>query len=517
MISNHVDASLPSKETVKKRVYLLGLGFFLLFVAYSAAQLLQTSINKERGYACLFTIYFFFAASALTAPYLVGKYGTRALLPLAAIPYVLFVLSYVLPEAFSIPSCGGVGLGAGVLWSCQGTYLGQASVSLAAVSGMALTDATSYLNATFYTVFSASGVASNALAWIILLIIPNQNQALQLLIFILSIAGGCGVLVLSSLPPADQAGQSIIAPLSFCSSTRDVDGKDETTTPPVQEVDTRTIPSSDLADATNDIEAGNVEQADSEASKNFTTNTTNSATSEAPPPEANTRPPILYIFTFLKRERKAQLMAPVSFLAGASQGYFQGAWMANVLARTLGNQWVGLAGALWALSATFGSSLWGYAAKQPTFGRRKAFVVAFITAFLWIITFSFVNPISLEERTVEDENAKAPIILFIAFFVGIGIISFVDPIWQAMVPATLQTFFPKAPDAPCAMATVRLFSSLGFALQQVFSLILMESTGRACIAEQGIVLALIILLAAYSMRHLHKHVCPIDGALSKEK
>jgi hypothetical protein len=184
-----------------RRCRLMALGFWLLFLAYSSAQLLQTSLNKGDGFKCLSTLYAIFGAAALLAPHAVSILGPRALLSLSAAPYVVMVAANIDPNpAFLLPACAAVGWGAATLWSAQGTYVGRLAVLHAAKTGMPLTNATSQLNAAFFVIFVSSGGTSALMAAVIMM---STTDAARPLFLLLTGVGIAGVALLACMPAPD--------------------------------------------------------------------------------------------------------------------------------------------------------------------------------------------------------------------------------------------------------------------------------------------------------------------------
>lgn len=97
-----------------------------------------------------------------------------------------------------------------------------------------------------------------------------------------------------------------------------------------------------------------------------------------------------------------------------------------------------------------------------------------------------------------------------------------DSVLFTFTPATLQTFFPSGPQAPCAMAAIRFFNASGFSASAILSVTL-ASAGAAKNAlsggggagggrtslQFGLQLGC-LLLAAGALWYMHTRVCSID-------
>ena len=212
--TNLVSPPLLSPKIYERRVQFLAVGFLTLFLAYSSAQLLQTPLNKTLGYACLLTLYACFGMAAIAAPSIVGKYGPRKLLAISAVGYVIMVASNLYPTpGLLIPGCIIVGICAATLWSSQGTYIGGCAVQLAQQTNRPLTECTSQLNASFYSIFMLSGGISAIGASLIIMSVAN---AIKVLFIVLTIIGLVGIVLLGSLPESnDETNRWIIFPPWF--------------------------------------------------------------------------------------------------------------------------------------------------------------------------------------------------------------------------------------------------------------------------------------------------------------
>ena len=82
------------------------------------------------------------------------------------------------------------------------------------------------------------------------------------------------------------------------------------------------------------------------------------------------------------------------------------------------------------------------------------------------------------------------------------------------VPATLQTFFSSGRDALCAMSSVRVVYSLGFACAQLLSTSL-AAAGSPRLAEQSALCGAFTLLAAVCLAYLHFRICSIDATVEE--
>jgi len=442
------------------RVRAVAVAFWLLFNAYSSAQLLQSSLNGNAGYACLATLYGIFAVAAVFSPTIVARYGTQVLLPLSAVPYVIMVGVNLSPSLASlIPSCAGVGGGAATLWSSQGMYVGANANAYAAATGTALTDATSLLNARFYAIFASAGGTSALLSAAVLNFVPDGRRILFLLLG--AVAATALVLFSSLVDPSTAAAThshgilQVPPPVARCWQRRRA-----------------------------------------------------WRPSEAPPPlpsPALPRPPVLsptFMLRFLATDRRTQHLAAALFMTGCGMGVFNGVWMAALVARGVGTGYVPLIGAVYSFASAAATTMWGRLTLRRGFGRRWAMVVATVLQTATMAASAVLAHAYLDA----DGDGTLPAglgipaltIMSIAWAIG-------DSVWFSQLPATLQTYFPTGPEAPCAMATVRLFTAAGFGLTSAAGPFLRHAVAAQCALQ-----ALALAAAGGVLWHMHTRVCSID-------
>lgn len=235
------------------------------------------------------------------------------------------------------------------------------------------------------------------------------------------------------------------------------------------------------------------------------------STASAPPPPRppSAAPSPLFMLRFLASEPRVWCLAPASFTAGASQGFLLGAWMAAAVARGAGPQWVGLAGSAYSLSAAFASRQWGALAQHPAFGRRWAFAAATGVHVAWFAVAAVVWAGGGWEGSAAGAASSAGgVVLLVG---AMALYASCDPIWQSLVIATLQHFYPSAPQLQCAMSAPRFFFAVGFASAQALSLSLLAGAGRPCIAEQCALYAALTAGVGASLAFLHTRIEDVDG------
>ena len=484
---------MSSSATFTGRVRWLSVGFVLVFVAYSSAQLLQTALNGDRGYECLFAVYATFGLFSLYAPALVAALGPNRLLPAAACGYAFMVGANLYPgEGLLVPSCVFVGACAAALWSAQAVYVGQVALALSRSEARELTLCTSELNAAFYSRFMFSGAVSGLFSSAVFFSgVPN---AVFLLFLLLTGVACAGVGALLALPRAEDPSTRTVA-LPGCGGTENVplvtDGLNSKASDEFW-LGVAAGPT-DRAAANASAEAVPVEAA------------APGDAAGAPAVVAAIRPTLLYMVRFLATDRRMRFIIPTIFVNGAGAGFVNGVWMGRIVSARLGVQHVGLVGALYAVISSFAATqVWGRLAQRPSFGRRWCFVGSLAIYSLWYALFALYAA-----ATPANDGAPSPA-TFAILFIGAAVHGFADPVLSSFIPATLQVFFSGGRDALCAMSSVRVVYSLGFALQQALSIGL-AARGGARIAEQASLLAALTLLAGAALAYLQLRVYSIDG------
>ncbi|KFM59430.1 UNC93-like protein, partial [Stegodyphus mimosarum] len=128
MINN---LKIPSKLRIIKNVSIISFGYALLFTAYNALSMLQSTMNQDEGIGIISqaVTYAAFCISSLLLPkYFITKYGCKLTILISMISYVPYIAANFYPHWITlIPSAISVGLGASLLWSSQCTYFNESS------------------------------------------------------------------------------------------------------------------------------------------------------------------------------------------------------------------------------------------------------------------------------------------------------------------------------------------------------------------------------------------------------
>jgi hypothetical protein len=517
-------ATRASSATYSGRVRFLAAGFFCVFVAYSSAQLLQTALNGARGYACLFAVYAAFGLCSLYAPALVSRFGPNALLPGSACGYAIMVAANLFrgeaAAGLLVPSCVFVGACAATLWSAQAVYLGKASLELSTSEGRELTLCTSELNSAFYSTFMASGVVSGLFSSAVMM--SGVPDAVSLLFLLLTGVGVAGVVAFALLPEAGDPSSRVFAlpgtkhggaallvvaeaEAAAAASVAESWWREEEAPAPAVLVAASAAEVAQVKPEFQHATAATLSTATAPSAPAASAAAASTAAAADPP----VRPTLLYMVVFLATDRRMRYIIPTIFATGFGAGFVNGAWMGGVVARRIGTPLVGLIGATYAAASSLASRfLWAPLAQRPAFGRRWSFAYALAAYVIWYIGFAAY----IAATPADGASADLPVLFLGAIAHGLF-----DPVLSSFVPATLQTFFSGGRDALCAMSSVRVIYSAGFAGAQLLSTSLSAAGASPRYAEQSALAAALTLLAAGCLSWLHLRVCEIDVVKAEGK
>ena len=154
-----------------KNLVALSVTFFLIQSAFLALQNLASSLYATGGLglASLATIYFFYAVSCLIAPVVIRYIGTKWALVAAVSMYCVYIAMNFYPEYFTlIPAAIIMGMGAGPMWSSQGTHLTTSAINLADITSETHEAVINRFNGVFNLIFLAGQVPGNLVSSLVL-------------------------------------------------------------------------------------------------------------------------------------------------------------------------------------------------------------------------------------------------------------------------------------------------------------------------------------------------------------
>jgi len=138
--------------------YVLGFSFLILFMAFSPAQNLQTSLHKDMGFVSLSVLYLVFSFSNFISPFVVIYFGEKTSLIIGALAYCVYIASNIKVTLVTLICASAViGWGAAVLWTAQGTVVTRSAPpgKLGAYNGV------------FFGIFQWAQVFGNLLAGVL--------------------------------------------------------------------------------------------------------------------------------------------------------------------------------------------------------------------------------------------------------------------------------------------------------------------------------------------------------------
>ncbi|XP_010553029.1 PREDICTED: UNC93-like protein 3 [Tarenaya hassleriana] len=118
------DRKVEQPKNYTRDVHILSISFLLVFLAYGAAQNLETTINKDLGTISLGILYVSFMFCSMVASLVVRLMGSKNALVLGTSGYWLFVAANLKPSWFTmVPASLYLGFSSSIIWVGQGTYL----------------------------------------------------------------------------------------------------------------------------------------------------------------------------------------------------------------------------------------------------------------------------------------------------------------------------------------------------------------------------------------------------------
>lgn len=502
---------------------LQSLAFFLNFAAFNAAQSLDGSIPAPAGLAPIqfMAIYVTFAILCIPAPKLLSVIGPKGCMVLGMTPYAALVASFLAPPVCADDAAGtGVcwsagaiwalrlttavllGVGAPILWTGQGVYLGRLAahearrVACCGVNDEGADDGTAQMlkryNGVFWTAFQLSGATGLVSSSLVLTLVQSSSAATYLFIG-LSACCGVGLVVVVFCLPA---------------------------LPPV-------------ASALADERAGEGGLAGGLAAE----------------AEAGAEQQVTVLSTlYLCASPRMLLLVPNIVYNGLSLGFVWYMYNTFVFGSGLGTSFVGFGGALGYLANALATS--GMSRVASRCGQLPTMALATLAhAVLWAFLLWYrVKPIQcagcahgtagscLSGASASDGcvpysaaggqqcapglkqcewlhgDAVAPaggdVALLLA---GMCVFHLGDAVWESQVPAVLQTIFDQASGhQPAAMANLKLWQSLGIGV--MFGLAQLNDLRLCCEILLGA-----LLLGSLALLWAHTRVANLDSGAPRRR
>ncbi|KAH9072568.1 hypothetical protein Ae201684P_022145 [Aphanomyces euteiches] len=243
---------LDANECIRTGL-LLSFGFLLIFTAYNATEVLETSIipshcegcvsgpatgmcqwegvcQEKTQFSCdvvcaapfnecksrlgnvvLGTNYFTFMAASIAGPLIPYHFGEKWTMAGSSIFYGFFALAnlVVASNPTDVPLQWGVmmpmsvisGTSAAFLWICQASYLTHLSVIYSKLNGMPKVASVGYFNGLFFSIYRVSSITGNAISSIVLGYLAWSTSTLFVIYATISFLGASLLFFVPTLPP----------------------------------------------------------------------------------------------------------------------------------------------------------------------------------------------------------------------------------------------------------------------------------------------------------------------------
>ncbi|KVI09471.1 UNC93-like protein 3 [Cynara cardunculus var. scolymus] len=163
-----VDQNQIGSQTLNhgRDIHILSWAFLLIFLAYGAAQNLQSTLNTDGdlGTISLGILYTSFTVSSLFASSVVRKLGSKNALLLGTTGYWLYIAANLKPSWYTmVPASLYLGFAAAILWVGEGTYLTSTARSQANDHKLHEGTVIGHFNGEFWAIFASHQLVGNLL------------------------------------------------------------------------------------------------------------------------------------------------------------------------------------------------------------------------------------------------------------------------------------------------------------------------------------------------------------------
>ncbi|KNE68004.1 hypothetical protein AMAG_13179 [Allomyces macrogynus ATCC 38327] len=178
-----------SKRWATFQVVWLGIGFFLILVAFNVTESMITTLCPSQGFNSLATIYTSFMLGSMGASYLTPRVDVRILFVLSGAAYAIFIAALTWVVFATCMLAAIYGLSGGILWIHQGALV----TVQAAESNMP----TGQLTAIFLVFYETTTIVGNLISFALL----RSGMSRSTVLSILAIIAGVGTSWLALLRP----------------------------------------------------------------------------------------------------------------------------------------------------------------------------------------------------------------------------------------------------------------------------------------------------------------------------
>ncbi|KAL0744079.1 hypothetical protein Bca4012_085592 [Brassica carinata] len=185
------DRKVRLGKSYTRDVHILSLSFLLIFLAFGAAQNLETTINKDLGTISLGILYVSFMFCSMVASLVVRLMGSKNALILGTSGYWLFVAANLKPSWITmVPASLYLGFAASIIWVGQGTYLTSIARSHAKDHDVHEGSVIGVFNGEFWAIFACHQLFGNLITLTLLKDGKEGSTTLLLLVFLLIMTFG---------------------------------------------------------------------------------------------------------------------------------------------------------------------------------------------------------------------------------------------------------------------------------------------------------------------------------------
>ncbi|KAI8560478.1 hypothetical protein RHMOL_Rhmol04G0259000 [Rhododendron molle] len=166
LLAEATDSKTPAKIHTRD-VHILSSAFLLIFLAYSAAQNLESTINTEEdlGTISLGILYSSFTVFSLVASLVVRYLGSKNALVLGTTGYWLFIAANLKPTWYTmVPASLYLGFAASIIWVAEGTYITSTARSHAHDCNLHEGTVIGKFNGEFWGMFASNQLIGNLLS-----------------------------------------------------------------------------------------------------------------------------------------------------------------------------------------------------------------------------------------------------------------------------------------------------------------------------------------------------------------
>jgi len=407
-------------EFYRRGVLVLGFGFFGVFGGFQAAQAMQTSVNATLGFINLAALYGTFTVLCLVAPPLLNALentvGLRLVMVCSGLAYAAMALSNIYTKHWALPITMNVlvGVAAPLLWTCQNDLLGRCAYHAAKVAPDSIaSDRDPQCGDEAGT--AAAGDSDDKL--------KSMTASFNGLFFsIYQFAGGAGN-ILASVIMTVFSGKEwlktvLFVVLAVASSTGAVIFM---LLPVVGRSDTGTDELPSLQD-TAKLAFG---------------------------------------------DYRVTLLVPLIFTNGLLLASVLGDYATDIICPVAGATFVGFTVAIFFAVNSIACVCWGALVSRKLISRFTAFMIStllqlsyLVVRICWQRPDNYVKEDGDWTRKHSTEWFDVLIVFALVFVFATG-----DAFWESGPPATLQNCFMGSTQAVPAMANLKLWQSLGFAVQ----------------------------------------------------